>query len=214
MPFTSIKAITIDHLQVGSASSTNFRMLFNPGAMAGGGDPLDLRTLVNGGPITNVNGYDIVFTSDSAGLVPLDFEVESYTGTNGILIAWVRIPTLSNITDTVIYICYGNAAITTYQGNNAGVYNANILAEWHLPNGVTLSGTDSTANALSLTNHGMGAVAGHIYGGLVGDGTHYMEQASASALLKFAKTDPFTILFWYNPNGHVSEELIIGSEDP
>jgi hypothetical protein len=56
------------------------------------------------------------------------------------------IPTLSHTTDTVIYLFYGNANITTSQEHKAGVWQNNYLGVWHLPNGSTLSANDSTGN--------------------------------------------------------------------
>ena len=52
------------------------------------------------------NGEGIRFTSDGTTL--LDFEIESFDGDTGTLIAWVEIPALSASVDTYFYIHYGN----------------------------------------------------------------------------------------------------------
>ena len=125
------RSITIADGQVPS-TQTNFPVLFNST------DPL-LKTTANGGHVTNANGYDIIFTSDAAGAQPLPFEIESYSGSTGTLIAWVQVPTLSSATNTVIYLFYGNSSITTSQANQTAVWDSNFKGVWHLPNGTTSS---------------------------------------------------------------------------
>jgi len=53
------------------------------------------------------SGDDILFTGDD-GTTLLDYEIESYDGVAGSLIAWVEVPTLSSTAETVIYMYYGN----------------------------------------------------------------------------------------------------------
>ncbi len=84
------KNITIHASQV-TGTQTNFPVLINIT-----GDT-DLATDAQN------NGDDIVFTNVS-GNEKLDHEIEYFNGTTGDLIAWVRIPTLSGSTDTVIYV--------------------------------------------------------------------------------------------------------------
>jgi hypothetical protein len=91
------KAITIDHTKVlGSSSLSDFPMLFSL-------TDANLRTVPNGGATGKNDGTDLLFTS-SDGMTRLDHELESYNPGTGNVIAWVRIPTLSNTTDTVIYL--------------------------------------------------------------------------------------------------------------
>jgi trimeric autotransporter adhesin len=53
------------------------------------------------------DGSDIHFV-DEAHTTTLAHEIESYDGTVGSLLAWVRLPTLTAATDTVIYLRYGD----------------------------------------------------------------------------------------------------------
>lgn len=153
------RVITIDHTQVGGTDSTNF-----PLAVAG--TYTDLKTVGNGGSVQNSSGFDIVFTSDAGCTTLMTFENESYSATTGAVAFWVNIPTLSHTADTVFYMCYGNSGISTFQGGATGaVWDSNFKAVWHFPDGSTLSGSDSTSNAVSLTNAGGTAVAGAIDGG-------------------------------------------------
>jgi hypothetical protein len=56
------------------------------------------------GRIEDANGYDIVFRGSPDLRVQLYHEIESYDGTNGTLVAWVRIDSLSKAADTTIYM--------------------------------------------------------------------------------------------------------------
>ena len=97
--------------------------------------------------------YDIIFKT--SGGTQLDHEVEYWSATTGKLIAWVRIPTLDYNDDTVIYMYYGNSAITSSQEDAAGVWDSNYVAVWHLKesgDGTADEYTDST----SYGNHGQG----------------------------------------------------------
>src|SRR4029077_3486466 len=81
------RQMTVNHTLVPSTQS-NFTVLVSVT------DPA-LKTLANGGHVANVNGYDIGFYADSGGTTKLKWEVESYNGTTGNLIAWVKIPSVS-----------------------------------------------------------------------------------------------------------------------
>ncbi|HVO82827.1 MAG TPA: DUF2341 domain-containing protein, partial [Syntrophobacteria bacterium] len=102
------------------------------------------------------DGYDILFTS-SDGTTKLDHEIESYTSASGALLAWVRIPSLSNSADTDIYLYYGYASATDQQ-NKTGVWGDGgsnyYKGVWHLKetSGTTIN--DSTSNGYSGTTQG------------------------------------------------------------
>src|SRR5216684_1564246 len=122
------RAITIDHTKVPNTDQTNFPVLIS-------GTYSYLATASNGGDVTSSSGYDIVFTSDSAGTTVLPFEQESYSPSTGAVNYWVNVASLSHVTDTVVYIFYGNGSVTTDQSNKAAVWDANYKGVWHLANG-------------------------------------------------------------------------------
>ena len=99
MSYSFERDITVDYTKVaGGADLYNFPMLVSySGATFLRGSPL--------GPIMNTNGYDIIFTDSNHN--KLDHQIEYYNGTNGDLIAWVRIPVLSCSSNTVIKLLYG-----------------------------------------------------------------------------------------------------------
>ena len=102
------RVLTINHTQVPNTDQTNFPYLFNTT------DPL-LATTAYNGHVASPNGYDIIFTSDAAGQNILNYEMEEYNPATGQVVAWVQIPLLSHTQDTVIYVWYGNASVTTLQ---------------------------------------------------------------------------------------------------
>lgn len=152
------QVITIDHTKVmGSSNLSSFPALINF-------TDANLKTIANGGHVANSNGYDIVFSADADGTTLLDFEIERYDATTGEVIAWVRIPTLDYNDNTILYLFYGNALAINTVSNPTGVWDANYMGVYHLPNGTTKNGADSTSNGRNGTFTGTSAVTGQIDG--------------------------------------------------
>jgi len=180
--YTYAHAIVIDHTKVPNSDQTNFPFLFNTT------DP-SLATTTNGGHVANPNGYDIAFSTDAAGAHLLNYEIEKYNPTTGQIIAWVNLPTLFHTADTVLYVLYGNAAITSSQQNPAGVWGSSYAGVWHFPNGTVLSASDSTTTGNNGTvKSGTSAAAGLIDGGASFNGTSaaYISLPSASSAWNFS----------------------------
>jgi hypothetical protein len=159
--YTYRRTLTIDKTKVPNTDRTNFPVLFS-----GTYDYL-AHTTHSPGKVTNLNGFDIIFTSDAAGSAKLDHEIETYAHDTGACIFWVRVPTVITATDTVIYLFYTNAAVSTSQQSIAGAWNSSYKGVFHLGDGTTLSAVDSTANAHDLTFSGSptaAAMAGQIDG--------------------------------------------------
>ena len=151
------RTITVDHTKVPNTDQSNFPLLVS-------GTYSYLATTANSGNVQNSNGFDVIFASDLGCTTKLNHEVESYNAATGAVNYWVKVPTLSHTSDSVIYMCYGNSSVTTDQSNPTGVWDANYKGVWHLGNGSTLSGVDST-NQLNGTNHGATSVSGKVGGG-------------------------------------------------
>ncbi len=174
--WTNRKAITIHHSQVsGTSSLVNFPVLVSV-------TDANLATVANGGNVGKPDGSDILFTA-SDGATELAYEMESYNGSTGQVIAWVNVPALSPAADTVLYVYYGNPAAANQQ-NAAGVWNSNYEGVWHLPNGSVLSGNDSTANGNNAsTLNGTSAAAGEIDGAASWNGSSNFIQVPGSTSL-------------------------------
>ena len=98
------------------------------------------------GKVRESHGYDIVFTNaDNSSL--LDYEIEEYDGTNGKLVAWVKIPTLDHDDNTTIRLWYGNSAATDWS-NPTGVWDTNYKMVQHLNESCAAASCikDSTSN--------------------------------------------------------------------
>lgn len=150
------RSITTDHTKVPNTDQSNFPVLIK-------GNYAYLATTANGGKVQNSNGYDVIVTSDSGCTTKLNHEVETYTAATGAVNYWVKVPTVSHTTDSVIYLCYGNSSITTDQSNPTGVWDTNYKGVWHLGNGSTVSLADSTG-VNNGTNHSATATTGKVNG--------------------------------------------------
>jgi len=177
------KAITINHAEVsGSSNLTDFPALISLAA-----DP-DLAAHAQS------SGNDILFT-DASGINKLNHEIETYNTTSGQLIAWVQVPSVSPVADTVIYMYYGNPSAVSQQSRTL-VWDANYQGVWHLGNGVTLNATDSTSNANNGVSSNASAAAGEIGGGASFNGGNASVDLGGGSGLRI--TGPITAEAWIN----------------
>ncbi len=186
------RAITIDHTKVPNTDQKDFPMLFS-------GTYAYLATTSNGGGVTNSSGYDIIFTLDAAGTVPLPFERDGYNPSTGAVNYWVQVPSLSHVADTVIFLFFGNSSVTSDQSNKNGTWDSKYRGVWHLPNGSTLTANDSTSNANNGTISGPTATAGYFDGGA--NFVHYNSQYIATADSSSLRPPNLTFSFWMNRSG-------------
>jgi len=172
------RMITIDHTMV-AASLTNFTVLIK---------------LSNDGNLsshTQPDGDDIYFT-DSIG-VRLNHEIESFNSSSGTLVVWVKIPTLSITTDTIIYMYYGNLTASNQQ-NPAGTWDTNFLAVHHL---------EETSGTLfdSTIHHNDGTPFGGVSQGVAGkiDGACYFDGSNDHIVLPqvYSSENHFTTEAWF-----------------
>ncbi|MGA2434601.1 MAG: DUF2341 domain-containing protein [Bryobacteraceae bacterium] len=195
------RAITIDHTKVPNTDQTNFPLLISLT------DP-SLATVANGGHVANTNGYDIVFASDPAGATRLDHEIESYDPKSGQVIMWVRIPTLSATSDTIIYMLYGTSAITTSQENKTGVWASSYAGVWHLDSYGQFSQNDSTINGNngSLPAGSPKKVSGQIGVGASFSNNSYIDVSNPQGMPVGSSTWTFT--GWFTKNSSSDSGLL------
>ncbi len=200
MGFSYYRSITIDHTKCGSVDTSHYPLLFST-------TNADLKVVGSGGKVQNSSGYDIGFYSDSALTAKLDWEVEKYVSTSGLLIAWVRVPTLSVSSDVVIYLAYGDASISTFQGNVTGTWSDGgsnyFKLVQHLPGDGsdtnTVNFTDSTANN-TATNHGakstnLSTVGTDGGANMIASGGPFYYSVADNASLDFSASDLMTLEF-------------------
>ena len=94
--------------------------------------------------------------------------------------------------DTTLYVYDGNGCAADQQ-NNTAVWDANFKGVWHLPNGTTLSASDSTINAKNGTIVGASAAVGQVDGAANVNGSQYITVGD----LGLGTT--FTLSAWINP---------------
>lgn len=144
------RSITIQNAQViGLANFTDFPVLISFT------EP-EFKEDGSGGHVTDLQGDDIIFTSDAAGSIQLKHEVERYTPTTGEVTMWVEVPTLDFDNDTVIYIFYGNASVTSSTENISGTWDGTtegtFVGVWHMDDsGATNNDSAGTAQNGSVS---------------------------------------------------------------
>jgi|GEM_PF-6237451 len=151
------RMITVDADSV-SATCTNFPLLVLL-------DEDWLETTGNGGDVSEADGDDIYFTSDSAGNTVMDFEVVTYDGSEGAgtIEAWVLIPSLSSSADTEIYMWYGDDTQTDSLEDLDGTWTDYSFVH-HMQDSTS---SYWTSGDIVVKNHGTVALGtGKIGGGL------------------------------------------------
>ena len=192
--------ISIDYTKIGGSSDlSNFPVLIN----LGGEDFLKQSPT---GKILNSSGFDIIFTDEDYN--QLDHQIEYYNGTNGDLIAWVRIPTLSHSANTTIKILYGNSQITTDQSVTS-VWDTHYKGVWHLDNNALQDFT--SYNKAGTPYNSPTYPAGRIYNALslIG-GNKYVEVINAP---NTNFNGNLTVSGWIYLNGTGLDQKIAGNQD-
>lgn len=191
------RQITIDHTKVPNTDQSSFPTLVTTTLTS-------LKSVGNGGSVQDAQGDDITFSTDNAGSSLLNWEIERWDPTTGLLVAWVKIPTLSHTSDNVIYLRYGSTSITTFQGGALGsIYDANFLRVWHASETLTGAGQtvkDWTSNAGNITSVGTWT-SGQQVSGQVGGGLQL--QSSNATHLSFSVlnlTSDWSLEVWANAN--------------
>lgn len=188
----------IDHTKVPNTDQTNFTGLISETSTY-------FKTEANGGKVHNASAYDLVLGTDSSCTTRLKWEVKAWSSSTGLVIIWVKIPTVSHTVDTTIYVCYGNTSISTDQSDPANTWNSNHKLSLHLEDGTTLSVTDSTG-LNSCTNHSATATTGKIGGGaaFVGASNQYIDCGTS-----VSPTTAITLSAWTSFTALSADQTVI-----
>lgn len=197
---------------ISSGSTAHWRAITIPSSSVSGGSNLTnftalvsisgtyLATVANGGKIQNASGFDIKFAADNAGATLYNWEIESWNPVTGVLVAWVKIPTLSASVTTTIYLLYGGSE-TTFQGGATGsAWDANTVAVYHNGESITASGQsikDWSANSHTQTSAGTWTGAQSVTG-KIGNALKYLSANSdRSTFTSIALSSTYTVDGWY-----------------
>jgi len=177
------KQITINHSYV-NGSQTDFPMMINI---------IDTGLILKAQP----DGDDIVFVSKDH-TTQLDHEIESYNNSTGQLVAWVRIPSLSDTTDTIINMYYNNSSAINTE-NPSGVWGVNASGVWLMDEGKGTAVNDSSGN----NNHGVNDGADWVANGLDFDGVSDSVEVSAFST-DMVTTKAYTFMYSLNTGQSVT----------
>lgn len=206
--FSYYRTITFDHTQVPS-NQTNIPMVVLTSLAS-------LKTIGNGGHVSNASGYDIVFSTTIDGNSPINWETVSYSPTTGVAEYWLQVPTLSSTVDTVIYMCYGCGTISTDQSNTNATWDSNYVAVYHYGSPTVLSTNDSTSNAFNQPTAGSpSATAGLLGGCFNGTGSTYASVGGFSTSVVPSGTAARTLEAWVKcgSSGPTAEALGYGNNN-
>jgi len=201
--YSHYRSITIDHTKCGSSNSTNFPVLIS-------GTYSYLATVANGGLVTSSSGYDIQFYSDSALTTALKFERVIWSASTGLCEFYVKVPTVSSSVDTVIYMAYGNSAVTTDQQDAANTWDSNYVGVYHMGDGSSLNANDSTTNANNGTATSVSAASGQVGGAASFNGSSSHIDIGSATSLQF--TTAFTLSAWVKCNNFTTWRSILGKQ--
>jgi hypothetical protein len=182
------KKITINAANV-TATLTNFPVL------------VSITSDAALGSHTQIDGDDILFTAADE-TTKLSHEIEKFSS-NGVtanLTAWVKIPSLSSITNTDIYMYYGNAGAANQQ-SAASVWDSNYKMVQHMEEsaGGANSIKDSTVNGNDGTDNNTPTfeAAGKADGAISFDGVNELIRFGFGNSINI--TRPLTIETWIKP---------------
>lgn len=151
----------------------------------------------------NADGSDIRASSDEAGTAELAVEVVSFDPVGDTAQIWVKVPSVSAVADTVIYLWFGDADATIPAADSAfgsqAVWDNDFAAVWHLEesgNGTAGEYKDSTANA----NHGQGTAAPTRGTGKIGYGQDFAGSKSITTS-DFLGAGALTVECWFKCDG-------------
>ena len=120
--FHRYRKITIQSSQV-QADLTNFPVLIK---LSGA----DFQSIED--DVKDPQGDDIIFRESLGNGAQLDHEIEVYDTSGDLLVAWVKVPSVSGSANTDFYMYYGNSGITSSTENAAGVWSNGYEAVYHL----------------------------------------------------------------------------------
>ncbi|MFX0145577.1 MAG: DUF2341 domain-containing protein, partial [Candidatus Hodarchaeota archaeon] len=195
LDFQYFKEIIIDHNQVfGTNNLVNFPVLISI---------FDSDLHDN----TQPDGDDIAFNNGTAWLFhEIELFNQAYNSTHAQLIAWVNIPRLNPLIDTVIRMYYGNATMES-QENPQGVWDQNFIGIYHMDDNPTGIITDST-NKVNLVGNNMDV--SDLVNGQIGEGFNFDSSGSeylTSTMTATIRT--FTFSLWANPELHTWWEVLM-----
>jgi len=191
--YTYQRQITIPSANVFNASGTltNFPVLISTVSVT-------YSTAAAGGRFSNSNGFDSIFSTKTDCSVSLSHDTETYNNTGSTYTTvWVKVPVLDTATlnAATFYWCYGNSAITTYQGVSTNTWDSSYMGVYHMADNTTLSLKDSTSNGITATTTSVVLGSGAVGSGAYFNGTTSTMTAGTAA--NFNLSTVGTVSLWF-----------------
>jgi len=163
-----------------------------------------LATVANGGRIASYNAttgepQDLMFealdntTCGTTAPCRLDHEIEAYNPATGALIAWVKVPSITN--GTVIYMYYGNGCAASSR-NPSGVW-ADYSGVWHSKEAAMPLADSTGSNNLTNATNPPTQIAGEIGNAQSYNGTNQLASKTAGVVSIPANNASQTISVWF-----------------
>lgn len=205
--FLHCRSLTLASSQSGSADTANFPLVTQNGATA---------MTLGSSRIQNASCYDVIFTTDQAGTTKLPWEIESCDQSTGAVIAWVGVPTLSHTSDTVVWVQYDNASISTAQNTGSyaptAVWDSNYKLVQHYGTFSSTTVPDSTTNTNTGTIPG-GLGVTQTTGATNGGATFSANNVTVPNAASLRPTH-LTLEAWVYPTGTGAYLTIAGNHSP
>jgi biopolymer transport protein ExbB len=187
-----VKTITVLETQIpGATGLTDFPLLVNL-------TDTELRTVANGGHMGTAAGYDLLFYQNGCD-TKLDHQLEEYNPATGKLVVWIRVPFLSAVSNTTVYMYYGNDSVTV-NPSSTSVWNSNYQGVWHLNTSPVLAApqvNDGTSFGRNGSSYG-GMTGSNLVTGKIGPAYSFDEVNDYVRVPDFLYGQEHTVSFWFN----------------
>lgn len=150
------------------------------------------KSVGNGGHVQSANGYDLRPYNDTGPTTALTYELVTYNATTGVGEMYAK-QNITAATDAPVNLFYSDASIVT-DGSSTSTWDTNFKSVWHMKDGTTLSMSESTSSANTLTNNGtVAASTGQIGGAMRSNGSSSYLSGGNGGL---TDSSPTTIEMW------------------
>jgi len=207
--YTHYRVITVPAQSSLSGNLTDYPLLIS-------GTYSYLATVANGGLVQNTNGYDVGFFTDATCATKLPWETEQYTATNGQVVYWVQVPTISQSASITFVLAYDNTTISTDQSNATGTWDSNFFGVYHMvnsgcggtcPGGADSTGYSSGANNMATAVGTITPTTGQIDGAQTFSASSYFTVGANGGGANFPSSGgniPITVSGWVNISSFTS----------
>jgi hypothetical protein len=175
--------------------------------------------LGNGSGLTAGTNYDFAFTL-AGSTNELNYQVDTYDAANGILLAWVQIPSLTSSNQNLTFY-FGSKNPTHNAAFSAATWASDYLSVYHFSEGsATATVLDATSNGRNATqtNTTISNDEIHVAAGIPVTGGGYSFNGTSSKIVQNAGTNPnitgaFTLSAWVLYNGTATSDNKIMSNE-